>query len=116
MNAIFKLFLTVLMVTMPLAAHAERIKDLASIQGVRDNQLLGYGLVVGLDGSGRPDHADAVYHTKYHQHVDKYGGYSAAGNASSMHVEKRGGGDGNGHFAAICASGANYRCHRFVDW
>ena len=34
------------------AAYAERIKDLASIQGVRDNQLLGYGLVVGLDGSG----------------------------------------------------------------
>jgi len=33
-------------------ASAERIKDLASIQGVRDNQLLGYGLVVGLDGSG----------------------------------------------------------------
>ena len=33
-------------------AQAERIKDLATIQGVRDNQLLGYGLVVGLDGSG----------------------------------------------------------------
>ncbi|TCS39169.1 flagellar P-ring protein precursor FlgI [Paucimonas lemoignei] len=33
-------------------AHAERLKDLASIQGVRENQLLGYGLVVGLDGSG----------------------------------------------------------------
>ena len=33
-------------------AKAERIKDLASIQGVRVNQLLGYGLVVGLDGSG----------------------------------------------------------------
>ncbi len=33
-------------------AHAERLKDLATIQGVRDNQLLGYGLVVGLDGSG----------------------------------------------------------------
>ena len=32
--------------------QAERIKDLASIQGVRDNQLIGYGLVVGLDGSG----------------------------------------------------------------
>ena len=31
---------------------AERIKDLASIAGVRDNQLMGYGLVVGLDGSG----------------------------------------------------------------
>ncbi|MAK56526.1 MAG: flagellar biosynthesis protein FlgI [Pusillimonas sp.] len=34
------------------AAYAERIKDLASIQGVRENQLIGYGLVVGLDGSG----------------------------------------------------------------
>jgi flagellar P-ring protein FlgI len=33
-------------------AHAERIKDLANIQGVRSNQLIGYGLVVGLDGSG----------------------------------------------------------------
>ena len=33
-------------------ASAERIKELASIQGVRNNQLLGYGLVVGLDGSG----------------------------------------------------------------
>ncbi len=34
------------------SAYAERIKDLASIQGVRENQLIGYGLVVGLDGSG----------------------------------------------------------------
>lgn len=33
-------------------AHAERIKDLANIQGVRQNQLIGYGLVVGLDGTG----------------------------------------------------------------
>ena len=31
---------------------ADRIKDLVSIQGVRENQLVGYGLVVGLDGSG----------------------------------------------------------------
>ncbi len=34
------------------AARAERVKDLASFQGVRENQLIGYGLVVGLDGSG----------------------------------------------------------------
>ncbi len=34
------------------AARAERIKDLASLSGVRNNQLIGYGLVVGLDGSG----------------------------------------------------------------
>jgi flagellar P-ring protein FlgI len=33
-------------------AHAERVKDLASVSGVRGNQLVGYGLVVGLDGTG----------------------------------------------------------------
>ena len=35
----------------PLAS-AERIKELASIQGIRQNQLIGYGIVVGLDGTG----------------------------------------------------------------
>jgi len=35
------------------AAHANpRIKDIADVEGVRSNQLVGYGLVVGLDGSG----------------------------------------------------------------
>ena len=34
------------------AVQAERIKDMASIEGVRSNPLIGYGLVVGLDGSG----------------------------------------------------------------
>ena len=33
-------------------ALAERIKDLATVDGVRTNQLIGYGLVVGLDGTG----------------------------------------------------------------
>lgn len=33
-------------------SYADRIKDLASIAGVRENQLVGYGLVVGLPGSG----------------------------------------------------------------
>lgn len=33
-------------------AQAERIKDISNIQGVRANQLIGYGLVVGLDGTG----------------------------------------------------------------
>nr|WP_188640156.1 flagellar basal body P-ring protein FlgI [Halomonas lutescens] len=35
-----------------LPAHAERVRELAGFAGVRDNQLVGYGLVVGLDGSG----------------------------------------------------------------
>src|SRR3954468_1721055 len=33
-------------------AHPERIKERASIGGVRSNALIGYGLVVGLDGTG----------------------------------------------------------------
>ena len=36
----------------PAPAEAARIKEVASIQGVRPNQLTGYGLVVGLDGTG----------------------------------------------------------------
>lgn len=40
------------MMTHVQEAVAERIKDISSIQGVRINQLIGYGLVVGLDGTG----------------------------------------------------------------
>jgi len=47
-----QLLLVGMLVLLAQPGHAERIKDLASIQGVRNNQLLGYGLVVGLDGSG----------------------------------------------------------------
>ena len=36
----------------PDSAHSARIKELASVQGVRSNALSGYGLVVGLDGTG----------------------------------------------------------------
>lgn len=41
-----------LLLGLALPAAAERIKDMASIAGVRSNQLVGYGLVVGLDKSG----------------------------------------------------------------
>ena len=56
MNATLKVLVTVMWLFAALlvadAARAERIKDLASVTGVRNNQLVGYGLVVGLDGSG----------------------------------------------------------------
>jgi flagellar P-ring protein FlgI len=42
----------ILMLACPPLGRAVRIKDLADINGVRDNQLVGYGLVVGLDGTG----------------------------------------------------------------
>jgi len=41
-----------LMLSTSPPAEAERIKDMAQIQGVRTNQLVGYGLVVGLDSTG----------------------------------------------------------------
>ena len=47
-----KLLTSLLLALLSVSATAERIKDLASLQGVRNNQLVGYGLVVGLDGSG----------------------------------------------------------------
>jgi len=36
----------------PSVSHAERVKDIASVAGVRVNQVVGYGLVVGLNGTG----------------------------------------------------------------
>lgn len=45
----------VLLLLMPQLSFAARIKDIAAFDGVRDNQLIGYGLVVGLNGSGDSD-------------------------------------------------------------
>ena len=36
----------------PSAGHSARIKDISSIKGIRQNQLLGYGLIIGLNGTG----------------------------------------------------------------
>lgn len=49
---LIKLLLTAALVFSTTLSYAERIKDVANIAGVRDNQLIGYGLVVGLDGTG----------------------------------------------------------------
>jgi len=48
----YKLILTLAMLVFTLPSQAERIKDIANVQGVRSNQLIGYGLVVGLPGTG----------------------------------------------------------------
>jgi flagellar P-ring protein precursor FlgI len=52
MKTIQVVALLVFMVGLIAPAHADRIRDLAQVAGVRNNQLIGYGLVVGLDGSG----------------------------------------------------------------
>ncbi|HBT54367.1 MAG TPA: flagellar biosynthesis protein FlgA, partial [Erwinia persicina] len=45
-------FALLLMVGFSTLAQADRIRDLTTVGGVRDNSLIGYGLVVGLDGTG----------------------------------------------------------------
>src|SRR5271154_1316120 len=44
--------MTLLVLAAASSTRAERIKDMAQVQGVRTNQLVGYGLVVGLNGTG----------------------------------------------------------------
>ena len=47
-----KLVILLILMSFMGSAWAERIKDITTIKGVRSNQLVGYGLVVGLDGTG----------------------------------------------------------------
>src|SRR5437016_13641786 len=49
--AMTKIFAGLLLVLAPLPAST-RLKEISSLEGVRDNQLMGYGLVVGLNGTG----------------------------------------------------------------
>ncbi len=52
LNQITFISLTLLLLFCSLPAQSARIKDLANLEGVRDNQLMGYGMVIGLNGSG----------------------------------------------------------------
>ncbi|WDP87258.1 MAG: flagellar basal body P-ring protein FlgI [Desulfobacter sp.] len=49
------IFLVLAVWVSPFSLEAARIKDLAAIKGIRSNQLTGYGLVVGLNGTGDKD-------------------------------------------------------------
>lgn len=49
---LFRMIAALMMLLTAQAAQADRLKDLTSIAGVRANQLVGYGLVVGLPGTG----------------------------------------------------------------
>lgn len=51
-NLYVLLCIVIFFITLIPSANAERLKDISTIQGVRSNQLIGYGLVVGLDGTG----------------------------------------------------------------
>jgi flagellar P-ring protein precursor FlgI len=52
LTSLFQLVMMAAIAPAPKAASLVRIKELASVEGVRDNQLIGYGIVVGLAGTG----------------------------------------------------------------
>lgn len=52
MKLLCTLLMAALMATLSPMAHADRVKDLVTVAAMRPNQLIGYGLVVGLEGSG----------------------------------------------------------------
>ena len=54
-------FLLILVLLAPASAQV-RIKDIADVEGIRENQLVGYGLVVGLNGTG--DKLDSAVFTR----------------------------------------------------
>lgn len=59
MNSRKSVLLILLLMLVSFNSFAERIKDIANVSGVRTNQLIGYGLVVGLNGTGdKTEYAD----------------------------------------------------------
>lgn len=65
-----KIILGLILMSVGLA-EAARLKDIASIRGVRENQLIGYGLVVGLKGTG--DSASAFTNQSFARLIEKMG-------------------------------------------
>ncbi len=76
---IFLLLAGIFFLAIPFQTQAARIKDMAAIKGIRSNQLVGYGLVVGLNGTGDKDkisftrQALANMMEKMNIHVDQQG-------------------------------------------
>ncbi len=59
---IFRFLILILLFLLPMDLWAVRVKDIASLRGARDNQLIGFGIVVGLDGTG--DSAESLLSRK----------------------------------------------------
>lgn len=73
-----------------------RVKDIASVEGVRDNQLVGYGIVVGLRGTG--DSSQTVFPLQTLQSALERMGVNLQGNARSSMMQTR-------NIAAVFLSG-----------
>src|SRR5437016_3592177 len=51
-SPILRSLIVAVILTLAAPSNAQRLKDVAGVQGVRGNQLVGFGLVVGLEGTG----------------------------------------------------------------
>ena len=86
----------------PALSAQSRIKDIAAFEGVRDNMLVGYGLVVGLNGTG-----DSLTNAPFTQQ-SLYGMLERLGvnvRGIDLKTKKRGGRYGNRHLTPFQQSG-----------
>lgn len=93
------------------AAQAERIRDLTSVQGVRQNSLIGYGLVVGLDGTGDQTTQTPFTTQTLNNMLSQLGITVPTG--TNMQLKKGPCGNGDSVTSSVWTSGANHRCGGF---
>ncbi|KLO02573.1 flagellar basal body P-ring biosynthesis protein FlgA, partial [Morganella morganii] len=95
-----------------LPAHSERIKDLTTVQGVRENALIGYGLIVGLDGTGDQTMQTPFTTQSLNNMLSQMGITVPPG--TNMQLKKRGGGDGTAKMPPFAAPASDRR-GRFLN-
>lgn len=92
-----------LLFTLAPLAHADRVKDLASVAAMRPNQLIGYGLVVGLEGTG--DGADISFTAQSMKSMLSRLGVSLEGALSDFEKSTSGGKMDIKNVAAVMVTG-----------
>ena len=105
MRTLLAVFVTLAASSALSAGAAPRIKDIVSVENVRANQLVGYGLVVGLAGTG-----DRLRNAPFTQevaaiHAGAYGCECARHRPASPELRS---GDGHGHPATLCTGGLDH--------
>jgi flagellar P-ring protein precursor FlgI len=84
------------------AHHAARIKEVAAVQGVRSNQLTGFGLVVGLDGTGDQTTQMPITSQAMQNYLQQARHHPARGRHGANAAQERGHGDGHRAVAGLC--------------
>ena len=107
------LAVALVLLSIPGESRADRIKDVASVAGVRNNQLVGYGLVVGLDGTGDQT-AQARFTVADPGQPAGATGHQPAGRHQPAAEQYRRG-RGACRSAGLCQARPDDRRHRIVD-